>query len=103
MRPASMKPTNEAAAVWFAGYVPQLAAAVWIGDPRGPQYSVDGDLEFLGVSGSSAPALLWRTFMEDALRGVPVEKFSGPTRLSILGPPARLAQATAGLPVEPPS
>ena len=27
--------TNESAAVWFAGYTPHVAAAVWIGDPRG--------------------------------------------------------------------
>ncbi len=27
--------TNESAAVWFAGYTPHVAAAVWFGEPRG--------------------------------------------------------------------
>lgn len=76
--------TNNAAAVWFAGYTPQLAAAVWVGDPRGPQYSVDGEVGRNGESASVLPQLIWKDMMDQALKGSPVEVFPSPTRLSIL-------------------
>ena len=36
-RPAAGKTgtTNDSAAVWFDGFTPDMAAAVWVGDPRG--------------------------------------------------------------------
>jgi penicillin-binding protein 1A len=48
---------------WFAGYVPQLTAVVWMGNDAGtPTDKVYGGLY---------PARMWRAFMERALGGVP--------------------------------
>jgi penicillin-binding protein 1A len=48
---------------WFAGYVPQLTAVVWMGNDEGrPTDKVFGGLY---------PARMWRAFMERALGGVP--------------------------------
>lgn len=57
--------TNDSIDTWFAGYQPTLAAIVWMGydTPRSL-----GDRETGG--GLSLP--VWITFMESALKGVPV-------------------------------
>jgi penicillin-binding protein 1A len=62
---------------WFCGYVPQLAACVWVGYPQGeiPMIDVEG---LSGVFGGSLPALIWHDFMAEALAGVPVERFTVP-------------------------
>jgi penicillin-binding protein 1A len=56
---------------WFCGFVPQLAACVWIGYPRAevPMTSVAG---FSPVVGGSVPARIWHDFMVPALQRVPV-------------------------------
>ena len=53
---------------WFCGYVPQLAACVWVGYPRAetPMVSLDG---FSPVVGGSVPARIWHDFMVPALVG----------------------------------
>jgi membrane peptidoglycan carboxypeptidase len=55
---------------WFVGAVPQLAAAVWSGDPLAntPGVGFGGD--------ASAP--VWQAFMNEALAGQPVEDFAPP-------------------------
>lgn len=54
--------------VWFVGYVPQLATAVWIGnDNYTPLVS--------GTTGGGAAAPVWRSFMIQALQNEPVEYF----------------------------
>jgi penicillin-binding protein 1A len=62
---------------WFCGYVPQLAACVWVGYPQGeiPMTDVEG---FSGVFGGSLPALIWHDFMTAAIAHVPVESFAIP-------------------------
>jgi membrane peptidoglycan carboxypeptidase len=66
--------TNDSAAVWFAGYTPQLAAAVWVGDPRGgyaypmKQVTVNG-VYYDQVFGGTLPGPIWRDSMELALKG----------------------------------
>jgi penicillin-binding protein 1A len=62
---------------WFCGYVPQLAACVWVGYPQGeiPMTSVEG---FSGVFGGSLPALIWHDFMSAAVARLPVENFAIP-------------------------
>lgn len=82
--------TNDFGAAWFAGYVPQYAAAVWVGDPRGPQFglkdvTVYGDQTFPVVYGGTAPAVIWRTTMDRVLADVPVAQFTRPGADSILG------------------
>ncbi|HET6793091.1 MAG TPA: transglycosylase domain-containing protein, partial [Acidimicrobiales bacterium] len=61
---------------WFVGYTPQLAVAVWMGDPSGevPMRDVDG----INVVGGSYPASLWSSFMSQALAGQPSEPFVAP-------------------------
>ncbi len=63
--------TNDAIDTWFAGYQPTLAAVVWMGydNPRSL-----GDRETGG--GVSLP--VWISFMEAALKGVPVSEPSAP-------------------------
>ena len=63
--------TNDAIDTWFAGYQPTLAAVVWMGydTPRSL-----GDRETGG--GVSLP--VWISFMETALKGVPVAEIPPP-------------------------
>ncbi|GBF84997.1 penicillin-binding protein 1A [Aphanothece sacrum FPU3] len=69
-RPAAGKTgtTDSERNVWFVGYVPQLATAVWIGD--------DGNRVLgKGVTGGGYVAPIWREFMEQALKNEPVKQF----------------------------
>jgi penicillin-binding protein 1A len=51
---------------WFVGYTPQLAVAIWVGYPDRLQPMLT---EFNGdaVAGGTFPALIFHTFMQDAL------------------------------------
>ena len=81
-RPAAGKTgtTNESAAVWFAGYTPQIAAAVWVGDPRGgfaypmKDVTVNGTY-YAQVFGGTLPGPIWRDSMEIALAGLEPLRF----------------------------
>ncbi len=70
--------TNDSIDTWFAGYQPTLAAVVWMGydNPRSL-----GDRETGG--GLSLP--VWISFMETALKGVPVTEPSAPVGVVNLG------------------
>jgi penicillin-binding protein 1A len=62
---------------WFCGYVPQLAACVWVGYPKG-EISLS-DVEGVGaVFGGSLPAEIWHAFMSAATAQMPVEQFPTP-------------------------
>jgi penicillin-binding protein 1A len=69
-RPAAGKTgtTSSERDIWFVGYVPQLAAAVWVGND---DYSPLG----VGATGGTYVAPVWRSFMQKALQDVPVENF----------------------------
>jgi penicillin-binding protein 1A len=69
-RPAAGKTgtTSSERDIWFVGFVPQLAAAVWVGND---DYSPIG----YGATGGVYVAPIWRRFMERALEGVPVQNF----------------------------
>jgi penicillin-binding protein 1A len=69
-RPAAGKTgtTSSERDVWFVGYVPQLAASVWIGKD---DYTPLGR----GVTGGTYAAPIWRSFMQEALKNEPVESF----------------------------
>ncbi|NET37938.1 MAG: penicillin-binding protein, partial [Cyanothece sp. SIO1E1] len=73
-RPAAGKTgtTDSQRDVWFVGYVPQLATAVWVGND---DYRPLGS----GATGGRYAAPIWRDFMTQALKGVPVEKFRPPS------------------------
>jgi membrane carboxypeptidase/penicillin-binding protein len=57
------------------GYVPQLSAAVWAGND---DYSRMGG----GATGGSFMAPIWRDFMNQALKDVPVEDFVPPSKFT---------------------
>jgi len=74
-RPAAGKTgtTSSERDVWFVGYVPQLATAVWIGKDN---YRPLG----FGVTGGVYAAPIWRQFMSQALSDVPVQQFPSPSQ-----------------------
>jgi membrane peptidoglycan carboxypeptidase len=92
-RPAAGKTgtAQEYRDAWFAGYTPNLSAAVWVGYPQGeiemkascagsanpckPTRTYSGGT---GVTGGSWPAVIWQDFMERALAGTPAEGFEKP-------------------------
>lgn len=69
-RPAAGKTgtTSSERDIWFVGYVPQLATAVWVGNDN---YRPLGH----GATGGTFVAPIWRAFMQQALQGVQVEHF----------------------------
>lgn len=70
-RPAAGKTgtTSSERDIWFVGYVPQMAVAVWAGNDN---YTPLG----YGATGGSFMAPIWRDFMFEALKDVPVERFT---------------------------
>ncbi|MDP1878391.1 MAG: transglycosylase domain-containing protein [Actinomycetota bacterium] len=109
--------TNDSAAVWFAGYTPQLAAAVWVGDPRGgyayPMKAVTiKGTYYSQVFGGTIPGPIWRDAMEAALIGTEPEDFeirssygwstSGPNDYVYVPPPPSDDPAPAD-PADPPT
>jgi penicillin-binding protein 1A len=62
--------------VYFAGYTPQVATAVWVGFPEGqiPMDSYYGQ----SVYGGTVAAPIWHTFMARATAGMSVESFPPP-------------------------
>lgn len=75
--------TNGSAATWFAGFTPQLATAVWIGDPRGgTRYPVDGTWAYGSyystVFGGTIAGPIWRDVMNDYHRGLPKKWYPKP-------------------------
>jgi penicillin-binding protein 1A len=69
---------------WFVGYTPQLVAAVWVGYPDRLRPMTT---EFHGgpVAGGTYPALIWKAFMEAALKQLHAtpESFTPPPPLSV--------------------
>lgn len=89
-RPAGGKTgtTNSAGAAWFAGFTPQVATAVWAGDPRGgSKYPLSSGVRLYGkyvsgVAGSTIPGPIWKNTMTDLLKGkekLPLSKSSADT------------------------
>jgi len=77
-RPAAGKTgtTDNSAAVWFVGYTPDMAASVWVGDPRGgqthPMKNIRINGQYYGqVFGSTMPGPIWRDALRGALAKVP--------------------------------
>lgn len=72
--------TDGNAAVWFDGFTPQVASAVWVGDPRGgSRYPlrnlvINGEYVVAGF-GSTLAGPVFRDAMIAAHEGLPVERF----------------------------
>jgi penicillin-binding protein 1A len=81
---------------WFCGYVPQLAACVWVGYPKAeiPLLNVEG---WSAVFGGSLPAMIWNRFMSAAVRKLPVLDFVYPqfTGHTISSPYSYIPYSTA--------
>ncbi|MBA3595552.1 MAG: penicillin-binding protein 1A [Polaromonas sp.] len=70
--------TNDSIDTWFVGYQPTLTAAVWMGYDTPKKL---GDRETGG--GLSLP--VWISFMEHALKGVPVTEYTPPAGVINMG------------------
>ncbi|MCZ9346547.1 transglycosylase domain-containing protein, partial [Streptomyces sp. TRM76130] len=66
-------------AAWFVGYTPNMAGAVWVGDPAHERQMVDitiGGVTHDKVFGGEVPGPIWRDMMTGALEGKPATDFS---------------------------
>ncbi|MFZ4517972.1 MAG: transglycosylase domain-containing protein, partial [Microthrixaceae bacterium] len=61
--------------VWFIGFTPQIATAVWIGNP-----TANSNMEGGRVQGGVTAARVWRSFMAPYTDGTPVQQFAEPRR-----------------------
>ncbi|MEU0189208.1 transglycosylase domain-containing protein [Streptomyces afghaniensis] len=71
--------TDERYAAWFVGYTPNLAGAVWVGDPAHKRKMVGitiGGVRHDKVFGGEVPGPIWGDMMTGALEGKPVENFN---------------------------
>ncbi|MEW1843255.1 transglycosylase domain-containing protein [Nonomuraea angiospora] len=82
-RPAAGKTgtTDEQSTAWFAGFTPDLAGAVSIGDPRGAVTHKLNNITIGGryygsVFGASIPGPIWKDTMLSALKGIPATDFT---------------------------
>ena len=65
--------TNGYRDAWFVGYVPDIVTTVWLGN--------DDNSPMKNMTGGSAPAHIWKKYMEQMLEGTP------PARLSVANEP----------------
>ncbi|MFE6196932.1 transglycosylase domain-containing protein [Streptomyces sp. NPDC057838] len=71
--------TDERYAAWFVGYTPNMAGAVWVGDPAHKRKMVNitiGGRSHAKVFGGEVPGPIWQDMMTGALEGKPVEQFN---------------------------
>jgi membrane peptidoglycan carboxypeptidase len=84
-RPAAGKTgtVDDFSSAWFAGYTPDMASAVWVGDPRGGYAHPLKNVCLAGrcygaVFGADIPAPIWRQTMLGALSDTPAHDFHSP-------------------------
>lgn len=66
-------------AAWFVGYTPNMAGAVWVGDPAHDRQMVNitiGGVPHAKVYGGEVPGPIWRDMMTGALQGKPALDFN---------------------------
>ncbi|MBN0047004.1 transglycosylase domain-containing protein [Streptomyces actuosus] len=71
--------TDERYAAWFVGYTPNMAGAVWVGDPahkRKMQQISIGGVWYGKVYGGQVPAPIWKDMMAGALDGKDAPDFN---------------------------
>ncbi|HZN17351.1 MAG TPA: transglycosylase domain-containing protein [Micromonosporaceae bacterium] len=64
---------------WTVGFTPQIATAVWVGNVNKRQalkYYPEGSRTLAKVQGSNLPGLIWRRFMNEAHKSLPVKDFA---------------------------
>lgn len=73
--------TNSAFQSWFTGYTPNLSTSVWIGEANGNfehfDFYVKGQF-YKALYGGEIAAPTWKTYMDQAVVGLPVKSFPAP-------------------------
>ena len=83
--------TNESTDLWFVGYTPQLATAVWMGAPGGAISLNHAELQ--GATGGRFAALTWGNFYDRMLAGQEIVPFPEPE-------PTRRGKSVGKIPTE---
>ena len=68
--------TDETADAWFTGFTTNLATCVWMGYPEINKKM--GPIDGMGVQGGAQPAMIWKLFMTEATKDLPIEDFVRP-------------------------
>ncbi|MDQ1028247.1 membrane peptidoglycan carboxypeptidase [Streptomyces umbrinus] len=71
--------TDERYAAWFVGYTPNMAGAVWVGDPAHKRRMTNitiGGVPYEKVFGGKVPGPIWRDMMAGALEGKEAPQFN---------------------------
>ncbi|MFB9801819.1 transglycosylase domain-containing protein, partial [Streptomonospora salina] len=96
--------TDGSKAAWFAGFTPQMSAAVGVYNGENESFSVPG---WGHVSGGGLPAAIWNAFMSQTMEGEEIEGFPEPSfggevhDLAPDPPPSPEETGPAESPVEP--
>ena len=69
--------TSDYRDAWFIGFTPELVTGVWVGN--------DDTKPMKKVSGGSLPASIWRQYMSESLKEVPVAQIPNQTDAGISG------------------
>ena len=83
---------------WFVGFTPELVTGTWMGYAEGGdnlEYVLDYSRKLHGLPGGITPAEIWKTYMEEVLKGEPIEQFEG-VELPEKQDPERAPGATDG-------
>ncbi len=68
--------TQEGENAWFSGFTTNLVASVWMGYPE--ENRKMGTIHDMRVAGGAHPAMIWKLFMEEATKDLPIEEFVRP-------------------------
>ncbi len=68
--------TDEAENAWFTGFTTNLATCVWMGYPESNIKMTT--IHDMRVQGGAHPALIWKSFMTEATKNLPIENFIRP-------------------------
>jgi membrane peptidoglycan carboxypeptidase len=76
-RPVAAKSgtTNSNRDAWTVGFTPQISVAVWVGNNEANKTMVKG------ADGSIVAAPIWKRYMQEYLKGKPIEQFTRPEGL----------------------
>ncbi|WP_345631845.1 transglycosylase domain-containing protein [Rugosimonospora acidiphila] len=96
---------------WYAGFVPQLATVVHIGsrDPKQMKIQYRDSNGLHNINGADLPGTLWKTYMDKALKGSPVEALPSakhvgdPTKGNEPSPQPKVVAPPPAPPANPPA
>lgn len=78
--------SNNLGDAWVVGYTPQLATAVWTGDPRGATYNLRSYTQYgayrvgnMAGTGGPTSGPIWNNIMNDLHKGMSKRGFSAPS------------------------